>query len=269
MKKYGIPVLAAVLLSAGCQRTEQPAREPNVIRASAEDPADTKVYYGSDRTFLWQNGDKLCLWTDWGWFPGAMYAGKSGTKDGLFTLVMDDIYHSCAVYPSLLGSTYDGGGKMTLALEDSYVLEIPTPVLMPMVAYFPAEKDRKYLHFKHVGGAVKLTFRNVPAGYHTFRLLADKPLSGLYDLDLTRLGTDGCKAVAGRGRDGRNHVDVNLIQEAPFSQISIYVPVPAGDLKLGAELLIDGKSVFRQPVGNHVNHIGRGTILRMPTITIK
>ena len=202
MKKIAFFLAAAVLTAAACTReltdpiVEEllPGQRIVTLDASAES-AETRVTYLEDRTFGWETGDQIAVWTGAG-FATATYAGESGAAQGPFTLALGETetYSGAAIYPFNSESTVSDG-KVNILLGKTYSPVNLESVLMPLVARI-ASADQADLAFKHVGAAVKVPFKNLPEGEKTFRLLSDKGLTGSFDVDLSELGT---ASISGRG----------------------------------------------------------------------
>ena len=271
MKKIAFFLAAAVVTAVACTRelTDSamegllPGQRMVTINASAES-SRTRVTYDEDSSFGWETGDQIAVWTGSA-FATATYAGESGAAQGAFTLVLGDgeNYSGAALYPFLSESTVSGG-KVNLLLGDTYSLVNPQSVLMPLVARI-ASADQADLAFKHVGAAVKVPFKNLPEGEKTFRLLSDKGLTGSFEVDLSELGTASIAAPASDGQN--NYVDISFAGNAA-TELTVYFPVPTGDLRFGVEVIAGGESVFKKEIGTKVNTLTRGEILRMPEIVI-
>ena len=271
MKKIAFFLAAAVLTAAACTREMTdpamdkllPGQRIVTFNASAES-AGTRVTYLEDRTFGWETGDQVAVWTGAGFAP-ATYAGEAGAAQGPFTLTLGET-ETCsgaAIYPSVAGSAVSDG-KVSLVLGKTYSPAHPESVLMPLVARI-ASPDQADLAFKHVGAAVKVTFKNLPEGDKTFRLLSDKGLTGTFEVDLADLGT---ASIAAPSSDGENNsVDITFAGSAA-SELTVYFPVPTGDLRFGVEVLAGGNTVFTKEIGSKVNTLTRGMILRMPEIVL-
>ena len=271
MKKIAFLLTAAVVTAVACTRelTDStmegllPGQHLVTINASAES-AGTRVTYVEDRTFGWETGDQIAVWTG-SKFATATYAGESGAAQGPFILVLGEgeTYSGAALYPSLPGSTVSGG-KVNLLLGKTYSPVNPESVLMPLVARITSA-DQADLAFKHVGAAVKVTFKNLPEGDKTFRLLSDKGLTGTFEVNLSQLGTASIAAPASDGQN--NYVDVSVAGNAA-SELTVFFPVPTGNIRFGVEVTVGGKTVFNKEIGTKVNTLTRGMILRMPEIVI-
>ena len=271
MKKIAFFLATVVLTAVSCTRelTDPmmgglPSGLRSVTLEASAESAGTRVTYAGDQTFGWETGDQIAVWTG-AEFATATYAGESGAAEGPFTLTLGEgeTYSGAALYPILPGSSISGG-KVILQLGKSYSPANPGSVLMPLVASI-ASANQADLAFKHVGAAVKVTFKNLPEGDQTFRLLSDRGLTGTFEVALSELGTASIVAPASDGQN--NYVDVSVVGDAS-SELTVYFPVPTGDLRLGVEVIAGGNTIFSKEVGTKVNTLTRGMILRMPEIVI-
>ena len=271
MKKIAFFLAAAVLTAAACTRELTDATVEGLlpgqrfvsINASAES-SETRVTYAADRTFGWETGDRIAVWTG-AEFATATFAGESGAAQGPFELILGEgeTYSGAALYPALPGSSVSGG-KVNILLGNTYSPASLGSVLMPLVARITSP-DQADLAFKHVGAAVKVTFKNLPEGDITFRLLSDKGLTGTFEVDLTELGTTSISAPASDGKN--NYVDVSVAGNTT-PELTVFFPVPTGNLRLGVQVIAGGETVFLKEVGTKANTLARGMILRMPEIVI-
>ena len=271
MKKIAFFLAAAVLTAAACTRELTDATVEGLlpgqrfvsINASAES-SETRVTYAADRTFGWEAGDRIAVWTG-AEFATATFAGESGAAQGPFELILGEgeTYSGAALYPALPGSSVSGG-KVNILLGNTYSPASLGSVLMPLVARITSP-DQADLAFKHVGAAVKVTFKNLPEGDITFRLLSDKGLTGTFEVDLTELGTTSISAPASDGKN--NYVDVSVAGNTT-PELTVFFPVPTGNLRLGVQVIAGGETVFLKEVGTKANTLARGMILRMPEIII-
>ena len=270
MKAHFFFLAALAMLAAACQRDPLPTRQ---LRLKAIVEAPTKAYYESDGSFYWHHGDALSFWSDWGFFPAGSYEGDSGTTDGYFSidpLSMKNARTHC-FYPHYHGQSYDEDSKqLTVCIPDNYVLEKNDLMLMPLVGWLTTRENGDFhTSLKHVGGAVLVTIWNLPEGVKCIVLTSDKRISGEFPVDMTRLGTDGCKAVADNHvEDGQNYIQIIYCPYGFCQKTTLCFPVPTGEYRLGLEVWIDGEPYWSRPVGTHVNRIGRGTILQLPAVNV-
>ena len=282
MKKTVFFLAALMAVAAGCTRefdTVLPEEEGQVMvfHATAETP-ETKVGYTGDKTFYWSYGDQIGILSSNNGQPVwnvATYQGYDADARGVFTT---GAFHNTtqflgvAQYPAALESTAgDSFNEKTfkLGMPWQYNVETVASVFMPLIAKVEDEHASD-LYFRHVGGAVKVTFLNVPESrIKTFRLLADKKINGEFTLDLSKLGTTQCVAKAA----STSNADLKMVEIKNFStgarqQMVVYFPVPTGSLKFGLQVLMDGKEYYYQELGSTANTVNRGTILQMPTVNL-
>ena len=282
MKKTVFFLAALLAVAAGCTRefdTVLPEEEGQVMvfHATAETP-ETKVGYTGDKTFYWSYGDQIGILSSNNGQPVwnvATYQGYDADARGVFTT---GAFHSTtqflgvAQYPAALESTAgDTFNEKTfkLGLPWQYNVETVASVFMPLIAKV-YDEHASDLYFRHVGGAVKVTFMNIPESrIKTFRLLSDKRINGEFTLDLSKLGTNQCVAKAATAQnEDQKMVEIKNFSSGARQQMVVYFPVPTGSMKFGLQVLMDGKEYYYQEVGSTVNTIGRGTILQMPTVNL-
>ncbi|MBO4475710.1 MAG: hypothetical protein J5737_03205 [Bacteroidales bacterium] len=285
-------ITSAVALTALCACTREPyvadnPASPRVLTLSlgAESATGTRVAFENDRIFKWQERDSVGAWMysttlnnvrgsygvegEYGpWMAPFHLASGAGTGSGVFTF---DIQYPenheevgyVAIYPYSGASYYDGG---------SLVYNLPTywsglpdlnAVRIPMAANL--DSAEKPLQFKHIGGAVKVTLTNVPAGARYFKLTADKNISGDFVVKVSDIGT---AVLTGAGSEPM--VELQLARALPndVPVLDVYFPVPPGTYTFGLGIYGDGV-VYAEKQGTTPNTIDRGTILRMPSVDLK
>ena len=294
-----IPVFV-VLALLGCAKEPATTPEPQpatggthvaTLTFGVEQDA-TKGVFVDDRTFQWQAGDQIGVYMysktlnnvpgsygvpgEYGpWIAPFDLSDGAGTGSGTFTRTLnedcDETYGNVAIYPYTSGSSYayaddDTKGTLTFNLPAYYRdLDNLDMVRMPMVAVLDMNEggDKTHFEFKHVGGAVKLTLRNVPAKAKYFKLWAEgKNLSGDYTIALSQVGT-GTLQGSGSG----NTVELQLKEGKAAEELTLYFPVPAGTYRFGVGVYGDG-IVYLEKLASTDNTVNRGTILRMPALTI-
>ena len=293
MKRTILAVLAVLALS-GC--TKEPATPEaggtRVATLSFRVETDaTKGVFADDRSFRWQAGDQIGVYLysstldnvsgsygvegQYGpWIAPFDLSDGAGAGSGTFTRnLLEDLgetYGNVAIYPYTSGSGYayaddDTKGTLTFNLPAYYRdLDDLDMVRMPMVAVLDMDGgDKSAFEFKHVGGAVKITLRNVPAKARYFKLWAEgKNISGNYTIQLSQVGSG---TLQGSG-DG-NTVELQLKEGKAADELTAYFPVPAGTYRFGIGVYGDG-IVYLEKLASKENAVGRGQILRMPAVTI-
>ena len=255
----------------------------------------TKGTFVNDQTFQWQAGDQIGVYlysTTLDNVPGAYQEpGKygpwiapfdlqsgAGMASGVFARELNgnlgECYGNVAIYPYTSGSSYayandNTKGTLTFNLPSVYTeLDNLDMVRMPMVAVLDmgASGDKHNFVLKHVGGAVKVTLKNVPAKAKYFKLTATEggSISGDFTITLANVGS----GVLQYKENGRNTVQLSLKEGHAADELVMYFPVPAGTYKFSMSVYGDGLVFLEDFGGSSSNTIGRGTILRMPAITI-
>ena len=270
MKAHFLFLAALAVLSAACRRDPLPTPSP---RLTATVEAPTKGFYDSGGNFCWHHGDALSFWSDWGFFQAGFYEGADGSTDSYFSVDPYSMQNARTLcfFPHIPGQPYDEATRqLTLCLPDQYTTEWSDRMLLPLAGWLTTRNGDFYTSLKHVGGAVLVPVQNLPEGRKNIFLVADKRIAGEFPLDLSKLGTDGCKAVAdNKIHDNLDRIRISYVQIGAIQECSFCFPVPTGEYRLGVEVWIDGKPYWSQPIGSHINRIGRGTILRMPAVLVE
>ena len=244
--------------------------------------------------FEWQEGDQIGVYLysntlqnvpgaynvsgQYGpWIAPFDLISGAGTGTATFRRELNDdlgeTYGNVAIYPNTPGSSFayssdETKGTLTYCLPDMYtdLTQLDT-VRMPMVAVLDmsGEGDKHDFTLKHVGGAVKITLKNVPAGAKYFKLWAvGQNISGKFTINLSAVGT-GTLSYAS---DGKNTVELQLKEGVAREELDVYFPVPAGEYTLGIGVYGDNVT-YLDKTASRANTIGRGKILRMPAITLE
>ena len=302
MKKWIFGSLA-VLAVLGCEKvapTETPEEKPvatgshmATLTFGVEQDASRGIFV-DDQTFQWETGDQIGVYLysstlenvpgayqepgKYGpWIAPFDLTGGAGTGSGIFSRELNDelgeTYGNVAIYPYTNGSSYAYAndatmGTLTFKLPNKYEnLENLNMVRMPMVAVLDMNGgDKSRFELKHVGGAVKVTLRNVPSKAKYFKLWASgSNLSGCFTINLNQVGSGTLQGT--NSEENRDFVELQLKEGKAAETLTVYFPVPAGTYTLGVGVYGDG-IVYLEKQGTKSNTIGRGTILRMPELTI-
>ena len=290
-------ILALTALLALCACSREPAlpesAAPGVIRLKlgTESPS-TRVVFEDDVTFKWSEGDKVGAYmysttlpntgigngTYGPWIAPFTLASGAGTGSGEFVFDItwpengETVGH-VAMYPYTTHEV-DGPWEYQSRFDETnstLVFNLPDKwkdlpnlegVRIPMAANLDS-KERPVI-FRHVGGAVKVTLKNVPAGARYFKLSADKNLSGEFVIRQDEIGTGTL-----RGDGSNNYVELQLAEGAgkALESVDVYFPVPAGTYTFNLGVYGDGVTYYEK-WGSHSNTIGRGNILRLPAIDL-
>ena len=263
MKKIWILAMAAAAVAlAGCQRealmgVETPLSK--TIKAGLEVP--TRVAFSDEGVFSWKEGDVVgvpYIKADAAAKMEFTLSSGAGAAQGEFTTqaAAEDIALIAAdaigVVPS---SALDvANAEAPIKLPASYSTWVEGQSNAVMVAT-GLKLDGSNL-FKHVGGIVKVTYKDIPAEANGFLLSADAGICGNFAL---QNGVIVAGPVA-------NHVKV-FFTAGTASEMSFYVPVPTGEYKLTASLIQDGYSIpgTKKETTNPVK-IERKTLLLMDAL---
>ena len=295
MSKQLITLAAAALtLLAACTRQgavpEQAA--PSVLRLSigTEAPeASTRASFQDDKTLLWQAQDTVGAYMysttltnvqgsfgvegQYGpWLAPFELTGGAGTGTGEFTFKVTypengETVGGVAMYPFCSDNNYNfssfDGTTLTYYLPPYWRgLKDLGQVRIPMVANL--DSGGSPVQFKHVGGAVKVTLLNVPAGARYFKLSADKNITGPFVIRKDEIGTG---TLRGDGTGTAVELQLEAGAGKDLASVDVYFPVPAGTYKFSLGVYGDGV-VYYEGGGNTENTISRGTILRMPAVNL-
>ena len=273
------------------------------LRLGTESPEATRVTYVGDQTFTWTAGDVVGAYMysttkknvpgsygvdgEYGpWIAPFNLTGGAGTGNGEFSFEIlypenGEAVGHVAMYPYVdqeYIDIYDGetlvqtlhykssfdpqSGNMVFCLP-RYWRNLPdlSGVRMPMLANLDGASPTV---FKHVGAAVKVTLKNVPADARYFKLTADKNISGEFVINQSEIGTGVL-----HGDGASNMVELQLAEGAGkyLESVDIYFPVPAGTYTFGLGIYGDGKVILEKQ-GSTSNTLGRGTILRLPAVDL-
>ena len=290
-------VLAVAALLAFCACSQEPAAPesaaPGVITLSlgAENPA-TRVTFENDVTFKWSAGDKVGAYmysttlpntgigegTYGPWIAPFELISGAGTGNGDFAFEIKypengETVGRVAMYPYTTHEV-DGPWEYQSYFDEnssSLVFNLPDKwkdlpnldgVRIPMAANL--DSGDKPIMFKHVGAAVKVTLKNVPAGARYFKLSADKNISGEFVIAQSEIGTG---TIHGDGSE--KYVELQLAEGAgkALESVDIYFPIPAGTYTFNLGIYGDGVT-YLEKWGSTSNTVGRGQILRMPAVDL-
>lgn len=286
----------ALLAAVACNKEAQaPVAVPEgrQVVVSAQKEQDTKVFYQNDATFCWGKTETIGIYT-YSVDPSSSYtpwiapfslAEGGGTNHGKFTATLEsDIdYGYVAIYPNepqtvfvdqqeiYMESIYDPDkGELGFFLPPYYRnLEDSQDGIfaarMPMAAKLDMSGDKGSLAFKNVGGLVKVKLTDLPSNARYFKLWAKSGgnISGMFSIKVDDIGTE---YLASEGHS--NTVELQLAAGAQASStMELYFPVPCGTFVFGIGVYSD-EGIILEKDGSASNTISRGTILRMPAVSV-
>ena len=224
MKKYFAILTMMVLAVAACKKqdpVEKPIKGGEVITAHIGGP-DSKVEFDpSSGQFSWNTPDGISIHTSEGG-----YKSVEVNSTGVFTFYPNEgeVRDGFAFYPaSAAGGTVD---TPVVVLPSSYDIDAegmgnwyPTPMI---AVNDPDDPD---LWFYHVGGSLRLTLNNVPAGTAKIVIGMGKGITGNFSV----YADSSMKPMIKAG-DSADELTFNLSEalSAEADGLILNIPLPTG-----------------------------------------
>ena len=260
MRKTFLIAAATVLSVVACQKEMPVAPEGNyTVRASRESNADTKSTVTDDGVFAWSAGDAIGLWNGKKFCKLTTSVGGSSTAD--FTGTVEGTAQSYAVFPYSLNANVVESGAVKVTLPANYEWKAGE-TNSPMLA--ECGENPTSLEFKHLGGLVKISLKNVPQTAARFVLTADKDISGEYSV---ATDADGNKIIKSAGAGTSNSVAFTFAA-GTATEMAFYVPVPVGEYKFVAALQKEDGTQLWSYGGESTNSVTRAKFIIMPALTL-
>lgn len=248
-------------LFSGCCFKEQLPVAGNSIQAMIERD-ETRTSVTDAGIFTWSVGDQVWLQTTSGSVVGTLSSG-AGTETATFAYgsFIGDLTGK-AVYP-YDASHYISEDKLSIVLPATY--DLGSNLTNTNAAMYGRDVNGT-LRFNHLAGLMRFVFKNAPAGTDRFLLTLDKKINGTFSTDLTAdvpvIKTE--EAVS----DSEKTVTLCFDPLAETSDISLYVPLPAGTYSsIALGLWAGNQSVF-QYSNTVTNTVNRKSLLLMPAVTL-
>ena len=298
---------ALALLSVSCNKENQPAEEvpaagtPLVARFSTD---DTKTAFVGG-TYMWKNNDNFVVRSNnANGYTTYKYTGDDSAGEVTFNPNTDDVIvygqNSFAIYPAKTSGTGDGAypkeedGSLKPVLKDTYTW-FEGNVEAPMLARVEAGQP---LEFKHLGGVLRVTYKNVPP--KAARIVVTAPVvdatelsegKNTYKITSTMNKTHGWETAEGGftsttpyvqaySHTGNYKVTINIAnataaQRTADEGLVAYIPLPVGPMddhsypKLNVKMTFaDGTTVPGTEVNASNVVIERAHIKPMAPITL-
>ena len=225
MKRIAIYLGAAALVAACAKPLSAPEgllSIPATREALAED-MDTKSNVSDEGKFIWNRWDAADIWTTAGAFSPMKVTSGGGTNTVTFSAVLPEGAEAStvAVYPS--GAHSLSGTTLTVHYPEEYTYPADTTDSYPlMVARYT---EGQGLAFKHVGGIVRIRYKNVPTKAHSILVTFNEKVTGDFSVNL-----EDAEPVAVMGT-GESSVRIRFTPpESGTNTRHFYVPVPTGTL---------------------------------------
>lgn len=257
MKKIFVFAAIAVSSVVACQKEISTVPEGNyTVRASREPAVDTRSTVSDEGAFAWSVGDAIGLWNGNNFIKLTTNA-SGATAD--FSGTMVSTAQSYAVFPFALNAKVESG-IVKVTLPSSYEWK-EGETNSPMLA--ECGENPTSLSFKHLGGLVKVTVKNVPAEAVKFVLTADKDIAGEYSVE-----DDGdAKVIKAAGTEANNSVAFSF-KAGTATNMAFYVPVPVGEYKFTVALQKEDGTQLWSYEGSSANTVIRAKFILMPELTI-
>ena len=255
---------------------------PFTLKAYTEDIVDSKATIDGSLNIVWgaNNNDfiRVALYEDGEYTPWErefkLTAG-GGTSNGTFSLVGSgtpgENTRYNAIYPEY-ENTFTVSETVhpetaIIKLLDSYGWTENT-ILAPMVAYGTAG-DAKGLHFKHVGGAVKVTLKNVPVGATKVSLTSDKYITGTFNYTVANIAKVEPDAITTPVENGGNTVSFTFSARESEGDMVFYFPTPALTApSFTITVYVGDAEIWSKSTKSAQSDITRGDLLVMKPITV-
>lgn len=276
MKKFFVIMAAMSLLFAACNKDNTVDNTPKVAILKASSEILTKATLNDDFKPVWKAGDNIhvyCYVTDGSeytpWQAGfTLDPADDGKLDGDFKregVTLGDNVLTKAIYPEFGSNFSNDGNTAYFDLRTSYAYSEGT-VLVPMLAV-ATEAAPHDLGFKQVGGAVKITLKDVPASATKVTLTCDKDIAGWYAIATSEAGT-GVISTPNTGT-GSKSVSFTFAAASAKRDMVFYFPTPAISSPIFTiSLSNDSFEFWSKTTPSAQPNITRGTLLEMPALTV-
>ena len=225
MKRILLFAIGAALLGACAKQVSLPG--PLILEGTREalaEDMELKSNVSDEGKFIWNSWDEADIWTTAGSFSKMSVVSGGGTNTVTFSASIPEGAEAStvAVYPS--GAHSLSGNTLTVNYPSEYTYQADTTDSYPlMVAKYTAGSG---LAFKHVGGLMRVRYKNVPTKAHSILLTFDnEKVTGDFAVDLS---ADEPKASFGTGSSS-----VRIRFTPPTTATNtrhFYVPLPTGTL---------------------------------------
>lgn len=291
MKKYFYIFAMAALAFVGCSKNEVVVDEPEGIVSEPfsliayADDIDSKATIDGSLNIKWATDDRIQVamyetgdYTPWE-REFALTEG-AGTSNGTFTLqgsgTPGDATMFNAIYPRFENSFYNPSTSKTdastarIKLYESYTWSENT-IFAPMIAY-GTDGDKKGLHFKHIGGAVKVTMKSLPKGTTKVSLTLDSDgdLTGNFNYTVANIANVTPDALTSAASNGGKTVSFTFDALGSTTNRTFYFPTPTLTApRFTIKVYVGDDLVWQNSTKAAQSDITRGGLLIMPDATVK
>lgn len=233
MKKLLSVWLAALLCLVGCTNEEiaNALVKKGSIQATFENNA-SRLAVGEGNALTWSEGDAFQMFNEAGNGSTWTLEGAGGEETGTFGGEELEGTLKGAAFPASVVTSLEGN---VLTMRLPYEVDFKEGICnLPMWASF--ESLDAAVSFKHLGALLKINFSEIPAGYNTLTVTADKPLAGMFTADLSK-----AEPVLDAAEQGAEE-SVKITFDASTSKQDkmFYLPLPVGEYA-SIKVTIQGK----------------------------
>ena len=272
MKRFIVAIAAGALLFTGCDKSEFNITPDNSYIAVNASISDATKSIEQANAFYWTKGDQIDIWYTDGTNPSketfslVLPQDLDKVTSGTFTATIAG-EKSCtgyAVYPS--GNHTINNGAITVNMPATYgaadVEYIPNTnaamIAVPQAVVANDESSAPNLSFKHVGGVLAFSIKNVPVGASQFIFTANMPITGNFEVADNKISTSGTP-------NSNNTVTVNFKALEAKSNMTFYVPLPTGTyVGFKAEIKsADASQTYMTFKSDETNTLNRADIARI------
>lgn len=267
MKRISFFALSLAVVLSACNRISTADPAADTFTASFEElvPEDLTRSNVSDLgKFIWNSWDQVSVLATDGSFVNFALTGEAGTNSTTFSGVLPEgaSMGEVAVYPA--GSHSISGRTLTVNFPDTYTYPADTTDSCPVMVAKIASGN---VAFKHVGGLMRIRYRNVPVkATHLVLTFPNQKVAGDFPVSL-----DDAEPVAAM-TDGSSRVSIYFTSPTePKNTFHFYLPLPTGTLtNMNLEFrdkddqLISGTSF----ASTSQKVVTRAKLLRMPGLVL-
>ena len=269
MKRLFWMLIAAGCLAVACDKT---GRQPAETRFSAQfepigenmDAVETRSNISDAGAFVWNDWDQIDVHSSGGSFVPFALRDGAGMKTASFAGILPEGEEAdgVAVYPS--GEHVLSGRTLTVHYPDTYTYPADTTDSCPVMV---ATLENGALPFRHVGGLMRIRYKNVPVKATHLVVTFDRQVTGDFDVDLD------AEEPAAVMKDGSSTVTINFTSPSePRNTRHFYLPLPTGTLKSihmefrdASDAVIAGTSYTSTSTAKVIK---RARLLKMPGLVL-
>ena len=228
MKNLVYVFVAALCIIVGCSQEEMAGSlslSKGSIRASFEQgKSQSRLAVGEKNVLTWTTGDAFMIFDNSKSYEWVL-EGKDGESTGTFAGEIPAGKLIGAGYPASQDMTV-ANNKLTMKLAEKLTYDANGKCNLPMWGKMTSLENG--VTFNHLGALLKINFQDIPVGYNTLIVVADKPLSGTFEADLSSTNPVLVASGVGTG-DGKVTVTFETIEEADAdNDYWFYIPLPVG-----------------------------------------